>query len=197
MDKNSWFGNKSGLTFIELMIVIAIIGILTAISVPNYQKHIAKSRQAEAKTALSAIFTFEQAFHLEKGSFSQCLVQLGFTPNTNTQYYTIGWNNHYTSCGPGPAINQDCWAYTWNDSGNGVDFCFVLDTCFIAKDFIGTGPAQIPAISQLSGNGSNASTNAFLLKAVGNISSTGGTQTGYDIWTINEQKTLTNIQQGF
>jgi len=47
----------SGFTLIELMIVVAIIGILAAIAIPNFLKFQCKSKQSEAKTNLSGIFT--------------------------------------------------------------------------------------------------------------------------------------------
>jgi prepilin-type N-terminal cleavage/methylation domain-containing protein len=49
--------NRQGFTLIELMIVVAIIGILSVISIPNFLMFQAKARQAEAKAALGAIFT--------------------------------------------------------------------------------------------------------------------------------------------
>jgi len=46
-----------GFTLIELMIVVAIIGILAAIAIPNFMRFQARARQSEAKANLKAIFT--------------------------------------------------------------------------------------------------------------------------------------------
>ena len=51
--------SKKGFTLIELMIVVAIIGILAAIAIPNFLRFQAKSKQSEAKTNLGGIFTAE------------------------------------------------------------------------------------------------------------------------------------------
>ena len=60
---------QKGFTLIELMIVVAIIGILAAIAIPNFLQYQMKSRQSEAKTNLQAIRTSEISFQAERGCY--------------------------------------------------------------------------------------------------------------------------------
>lgn len=60
---------QEGFTLIELMIVVAIIGILAAIAIPNFLQYQMKSRQSEAKTNLMAIKTSEVSWQGERGCF--------------------------------------------------------------------------------------------------------------------------------
>jgi len=57
--------NKKGFTLIELMIVVAIIGILAAIAIPNFLTYQCKSKQSEAKTNLGAIANSEESYNAE------------------------------------------------------------------------------------------------------------------------------------
>ena len=63
---------KRGFTLIELMIVVAIIGILAAIAIPNFLKFQARTRQSEAKANLKAIFTSMKAHYAEKTAYNDC-----------------------------------------------------------------------------------------------------------------------------
>ena len=58
-----------GFTLIELMIVVAIIGILAAIAIPNFINYQRKARTTEAKTGLGGIRTSEIAHQAEKGCY--------------------------------------------------------------------------------------------------------------------------------
>ena len=93
-----------GFTLVELMVVVAIIGILAAVAIPNYQRYQARSRQSEAKIALSALYTTEQGFFAEYTSFSGCLAQIDYTVSSLKRYYTTGYygsSNGLANCGPG------------------------------------------------------------------------------------------------
>lgn len=75
-----------GFTLIELMIVVAIIGILAAIAIPNFIKFQARSKQSEAKTNLKALFTAQKAFFSEKDRYSNFASEIGFAPERGNRY---------------------------------------------------------------------------------------------------------------
>src|SRR5256712_3551748 len=77
---------QKGFTLIELMIVVAIIGILAAIAIPNFIKFQAQSKHSEAKANLKAISTAQKAFYQEKDRFSTLTGEVGFEPERNNRY---------------------------------------------------------------------------------------------------------------
>ena len=60
--------NKKGFTLIELLVVVLIIGILSSVALPQYQKTVLKSRAAEAWSTLGSIRTAINAYCLENPS---------------------------------------------------------------------------------------------------------------------------------
>ncbi len=67
-----------GVTFIEIMIVVVLIGIMTAIAYPNYRQFVARAKRTEARAALLKIATNQERFYLQNNSYTTDMMQLGF-----------------------------------------------------------------------------------------------------------------------
>ncbi len=57
------FKRQSGFTLVELMVVVAIIGLLSAVAIPNFQKYQARTKTTEGKLQLAAIYAAEASFY--------------------------------------------------------------------------------------------------------------------------------------
>ncbi len=93
---------SKGFTLIELMIVVAIIGILAAIAIPNFIRFQARSKQSEAKTNLKALFTAQKSWFAEKDRYETNGAAIGFAPEAGNRY-------HYRMLGTGGTV--------WNRPG--------------------------------------------------------------------------------
>lgn len=62
---------QKGFTLIELLVVVLIIGILSAIAFPQYQKAIWRSKNAQLKQMVSAIWKAEQVYYMANGQYTQ------------------------------------------------------------------------------------------------------------------------------
>ena len=75
---------QQGFTLIELMIVVAIIGVLAAIAVPQYQNYVAKSEASSALATISGIRTNVETHVVGEGSFPTEIETVGITNEGKT-----------------------------------------------------------------------------------------------------------------
>ncbi len=75
--------NQKGFTLIELMIVVAIIGALSAIAVPAYKDYVAKSQASSALATLKSLVTPAELFIQENGDLTT-LNELGIASGANS-----------------------------------------------------------------------------------------------------------------
>ena len=89
--------NRRGFSLTELMIVVAIIGILAVIAIPNFLKYQARAKQSEAKHNLVAIHASELAYFAEKNTYVDDFNAIGFAvTGSQLYYYELGTSSSGT-----------------------------------------------------------------------------------------------------
>lgn len=80
--------NRLGFTLVELMIVVAVIGILSAIAYPSYLQYLQKGRRAIAQGELLAYTSAMEQYYVQNGS--SYLAGGGGAPNVYSNTITVG-----------------------------------------------------------------------------------------------------------
>lgn len=193
------FRNRSaerGFTLVELMVVVAIIGVLAAIAIPQYQKYQARARQSEAKISLAAIFTAERAHHAEHSSFSGCLSNIGYAIESGAKrYYITGFSDASANGGNvcGPTTGTACVAYTWDMNGSSELSCTAgANVNYVAANVAAYSVAVTNNTDLDGSQDSSVSKDNFIGGAAGRISNV----TTIDEWTITEAKRMRNTVSG-
>ena len=164
---------KKGFTLIELMIVVAIIGILAAIAIPNFLKFQAKSKQSEAKTNLGAIYLGETAFYGENNGYGN-FDQISWSPSGTTRYhYTLGSYAASTINSTNVGSKTVTGTPVWNQNKNNA-----TDNNGVATGFSGAAPTYDAVGAAGTGAGGSA---RFIAGAAGNVSNS---STQPDCWVV-------------
>jgi prepilin-type N-terminal cleavage/methylation domain-containing protein len=191
--------NQYAFTLIELMIVVAIIGVLASVSMSKYQIFAAKARTAEAKINLGASYWALQSYSAENNTYTGCLTSIGFTPEGSKRFFTVGFDTTpliADNCGP-VAGDQDCRGVTWNAAGTATATCAAggaAAAAVAATTGISTGYVSCPIVDAGSLTSTSLTQTTFVVAAMGCISDRAGS---YDRWEINQVKLLKHTNVGY
>jgi type IV pilus assembly protein PilA len=161
------FKGQKGFTLIELMIVVAIIGILASIAIPNFLSYQAKAKQSEAKVSLGAIFTSAVAYQAESQnpqSYAPVTIsQIGWAPS-GTPRYRFFYQDGANALGAGTTVT------------------------FFPGTSAATTPCNVTTVPTSGGFVVAAGVSGFTAGANGNIDG----DVACDHWFINDVRSLQN-----
>ena len=196
--------NNSGFSLVEMMIVVAVIGILSAVAIPSFQQYLAKSKTSESKLQLAALYTALSSWFSTYNHFATCTNVMGFDISAEraNRHYSVGfaqpelvgaaasvYNGAHAACANAPAVNNtslpspaDKAVYAYG-AGRNVENRFTK-----AEDIAAQVPTAI-ITNQYTW---------FKIAAIGFIQN-GRTETLdlADLWTMDTNKNLINVQMGY
>jgi type IV pilus assembly protein PilA len=214
---------RLGFTLVELLIVVAIIGVLSTIGVPTFKRMVQKSKKSEAKVALGGIYTSEIAFFSEYGGYGNYLKGVGFEFEGSTAIYTNGFpTNACAASGTvypalngtvGGQINSTYSAYYtgYSTYGNiaGGEWAgrSASGTCLAGSVetnggyFIATATGCLASGCTASGNAGSVSVDTTAGNTTyGTVLSVSGvanaSASNQDSWVIDKQRHLQNVNDG-
>ncbi len=111
---------QQGFTLIELMIVVAIIGVLSAVSIPAYKTYVIKTELASGAVTVRNLLTNMDMHQQEKGTFvGMALADIGASENMN--------NLGVLSLGDSPTVSTASAVFTY-DANSSVDTATITYT---------------------------------------------------------------------
>ncbi|KJZ00868.1 type IV pilin protein [Pseudoalteromonas ruthenica] len=127
-----------GFTLIELMVAVAIVGILAAVAYPNYQQFVISSARSEAMTALLDAASKQEQFFADNRQYTTSMADLGLSNSTESDLYslsaTVNARSFIITATPASGValkDGECASFTINEVGvKGSTGSADTDTCW-------------------------------------------------------------------
>ena len=116
--------NSKGFTLIEVMIVVAIVGIIAAIATPSYMEYVRKGKRADAKVELLRLSQMQESFFVQNLSYAKDLTTgagglgLGATVKSEQEEYTMSVSS-VVPAGCGGTTASPCTGFTLTATATG------------------------------------------------------------------------------
>lgn len=200
----SRINKDEGFTLVELMVVVAIIGVLSAVAIPNFKKYQAKSKTSEAKLQLSAGYTAMQSWYSDYDNYGTCLNLMGFDPAVErlTRYYAVGFEAGAANTGNAASVVNGAPAActgngTVNDTSTASASTAHVSTYGAGRLVAGVAALGGAAITAAQAGSAAPTATTFTLAAIGIIDGSKATAALADSWTMNENKRLIQFRTGY
>jgi type IV pilus assembly protein PilA len=173
--------NASGFSLVETLVVLAMVSALILIAGANWERFTARSRNSEAKLALTAVYVGERSFYNQYQAYVQGMKDIAYIPTGLKRFYTVGWtaaSNYGAVVGyysDGALTTPSIPSYAR------VNFPAGYNNCTLAT--LGTDPGAATTTGL-----------TFKVVATGQIRSNA---TACDTWTMDHNKTMINTTVGF
>ncbi|WP_235548620.1 type IV pilin protein [Noviherbaspirillum sp. Root189] len=84
---------SNGFSLIELMVTVAIVGILSAIAYPSYRDHVVKTNRTSAENVMLQLANKQEQYRLDKREYSSVVDDVVAVPGDVSRNYTITLGN--------------------------------------------------------------------------------------------------------
>lgn len=149
---------QKGFTLIELMVVVAIVGILSAVAMVSYRYFTKKAQSVEAEVALAEIHRLQQVHLAQSGSYGADLGAIGFSQFPPLKFYSIGMR----FLGDTHGVSYRVYAYAKDSSEGATTFVMTqyhdgrmtLDTLLVTagSDPFGAGGSGSGSLPEMPGS---------------------------------------------
>lgn len=173
-----------GFTLVELLLVVAIVGILATVATASYRHFTKKAQSVEAEVALAEISRLQQLHRAQNGSYAGDLGAIGFNLAPGMKFYSVSMR----SLGGAGGVAYQAYVYAKDNSEGSTTMVLTQyedGRVSVEKSLVGSG-----ATSAITGSGSSG-----ILPETGGSSgsqSTSGAGAGYDWltdWIFNSSPT--------